>query len=107
MPWLQLWCWLKNDSEDDENIKSDAGGADVLEAGDISDEGEGESHEQAEGGEDHQPEVAGVLQLSQIGDDRGTEVTHHHKEGDGDANQVADNAKLYQQLASCTKSVER
>ena len=107
LPRLQLWCGLENDSKDDEHVESDAGCADVLEAGDIPDEGEGEGHEEAEGGEDHQPEVAGVLQLSQVGDDWGTEVTHHHEEGDGDAHQVADNAKLYQQLPCCAESVER
>ena len=106
LPRLKLWRGLENDSEDDEHIEPDAGGADVLETGDVPDEGKGERHKETECGEDHQPQVRRVLQLGNVGNDRRPKVAHHHKEGNSGANQVADDAELDQKLTRCAESLK-
>jgi hypothetical protein len=43
---------------------------------------------------DDEPEVMRLLCPSQLGQQWGTQVTHHHEKGDGSSRQVTDNSKL-------------
>ena len=104
---LDLGAGLEDDPQHDEAVEADAGGADVLQALDVPDQGERQGHEQPEGGEDDQAQVGVVLHLREVRDDRGSEISHHHEEGDGGPHQVADDPQLYEQLPRGAERVKR
>ncbi len=43
---------------------------------------------------DDEPEVVCLLCTGQLGQQWGTQVTHHHEKGDGSSRQVTDDSKL-------------
>ena len=104
--WLDVSGRLEDDSEDNKAVEADAGGADVHEALDVPDQGQGEGHEQSQGCQDDHPQVGVVLQLGEVWDNWGAKIPHDNKKCNSCPHQVANDPQFYQQLASCTKCMK-